>query len=1438
MPDSKPPNKPAGKPAKKSGAKPSGKRARRRPLRRALAFGVAAVLFLLIGVWFFGPPLIGSIARPIVERRANAEIDGSVSIERLSLAWTGVQRLGPIELLDTDGGRIARIEAEVGVGLLKLVFGGRDLGEIVIGGRADLVRLDDGRLNLTRALHPLLEDDGEDKPDASIPPALRARLRLDGVEVTYADPSESPGRIVGLRGITGSTSIRAGEPISLTLNARPTRGPSIDALVPGVGSIELAAEASGWSASDGRITPDTLSLTASARAQRLETAFLRVLLPLGGEQAVASGGRALAAFDPVFDLAASIEFSPRRLAAEARLLAEGAEIGAALALVDGVAEITGPTGARIRGERVMAALPEFAEVLAERAETITLDEYPSLEITVDALRLDLANPSSAPRAQVSVRTGPLRGTIMPPASERHPFAFTGLSADAVLNEQGELDTRARAGAVLADRDAGSLVADIRLGRVVSPEGFGFDPQGVSGTAAVSGLRTDLLEVFLGELGTALAGAIGPELDLNLEAGADELAEGAGRRLKLVASAERLNASGAVRLLEDRLVGVDEPITLTASGGANLASALVGDRIRDAGFELVPTGGGVSLAITSLDLPLEREAMTGTLIAGRVALDGWTLQDADGRELGADSIALVLDASRSGDGGVGPVALTLDSKLKGGGRDFGLIAELGLGRDSMLAALTEEGPFLPVLRSGFVELREAPLALMAMAPAELKNILTDAKGEPVDLAALAERIAGPTLTARAEVARTPQGRSATLVALSRDTEINLTSGLDREGMPTGGTLALTVRPEVARELMERFAPEMALRPELSAATRLSFQIEPTTFPLGSGPLGLSASGGLGLRPLVIAREAGPPIDTGPIELRNIALGARFAAGWNQPQGEAGGEGEGGLRLTEALERAQLGATLQRPGGRVLGVIDANAQASAHADGQRTAVSIDASRLDPAWLDSLAGLDGLIASSLGGPGRVGVSTSVRSFAEAAERGELSITLESPLASTPEGPVRVHYSPESFALAAPGKLLWDGMAPSSNALLNALGVERALFVDRLRFDADVQRLTIPRGAPLFDPDRFGVDVRVRALNLAVDSGAGVQRLGGSEFGLRAGPQRPGRLDFTASLTQRATGPGRAEVSGSLAGYAPGGVFSLDNASIDLNAQLTRIPMALIDDLTVGGGLLAEIIGPELSGEIRTAALSRAGGTLGGRLASDRASVGLSGRVRDGAFGLTEPAELAITRFGPELMARSSSMMPLIGTIEKRADDQPARVRVSSMSLPLDGNLSGLDASFTVDLGSATFAATPAFEGLLRAARWDVRPAGAQRIAPLQLTIDDGVLEFADFQTQIAGGPVRARGRIDLARRTRDIVIVLPLEALSQSMVQRIRREAGPLGVAAETLTAIPFRIDGPLDAPPNPRPDLQLLIEEGARELLNPENVIRNIFDEFLRPRREGN
>ncbi len=1431
---------PDSKPKSKSAAKPSSKRAKRRSLRRALAFGVAAVLFLLIGAWFFGPPLIGAIARPIVERRANAEIDGSVSIERLSLAWTGVQRLGPIELLDTDGARVARVEAEVGVGLLKLAFGGRDLGEIVIGGRADLVRLDDGRLNLIRALHPLLEDDGEDKPDASIPPALRARLRLDGVEVTYADPVESPGRVVGLRDITGSTTLRAGEPIALTLNARPVRGPSIDALTPGVGSIELSAEAGDWSASDGRITADRLTLSASVRAQRLETAFLRVLLPLGGEQAVVSGGRALAAFDPVFDLAASVEFSPQRLAAEARLLAEGAEIGAAFALADGVAEITGPTGARIRGERVMAALPEFADVLAERADTITLDEYPSLEVTVDALRLDIASPWSSPRAQVSVRTGPLRGTIMPPASERLPFAFTGLSADAGLNEQGELDTRARAGAVLADRDAGSLVADISLGRVVSPEGFGLQLEGVSGTATVSGLRTDLLEVFLGEVGAAIAGAIGPQLDFNLEAGADEIAEGAGRRLKLSASAERLNASGAVRLLEDRLTGADEPLTLSASGGAELAEAILGDRIREAGYELVRAGGGLSLSITSLDLPLDREAMTGALVAGRVSLEGWTLRDANGRELGAETLALSLDASRAGEG---PVSIALDSKLKGAGRDFGLVAELGLGRDALLAAALEEGPMLPVVRSGFVELRDLPLRLIEMVPADLGSLLVDARGEPVDIAALAESIAGPTLTARGEVSRTQAGRTATLVAMSRDTEMQLSSELDRAGTPAGGTLALTVRPEVARDLLNRFAPELAVRPELAAPTRLSFAVEPTAFPLGTGPLQLSAGGALGLRPISIAREAGAPLDLGPIELRELAFGARFAPGWNEPPVQDEGEGEGGLRLQESLEQARLGVRLQRPGGAVLGVIDANAQAMPQADGDRKRLSIDASRLDPAWLDAMAGLDGLIASALGGPGRVAVSTSVRSFAEAAERGELSITLESPLTSTPEGPVRVSYAPESISLAAPAKVLWDGQSPSSNALLRSLGVERALFVDRLRLDADVQRLTIPRGAPLFDPDRFGVDVRVRALNLAVDtgavdSGAGVQRLGGSEFGLSAGPQRPGRLDFSASLTQRATGPGRAELSGSLAGYAPGGVISLENATVDLNAQLTRIPMDLIDDLTVGGGLLREIIGPELSGEIRTAALSRAGGTLSGRLASDRASVGLSGRVREGAFSLSEPAELAITRFGPDLMARGSSVMPLIGTIEKRGGDLPAVVRVSSMSLPLDGNLSRLDAAFSVDLGSATFTATPAFEGLLRAARWEVAEAGARRIAPLQLTIDDGVLEFADFQMQIAGGPVRARGRIDLSRRTRDIVIVLPLDALSQSTAQRIRREAGPLGAAADTLTAIPFRIDGPLDAPPNPRPDLQLLIEEGARELLNPENVIRNIFDEILRPRRDGN
>lgn len=1399
--------------------RPAKKTGRRRPVWRYAAIGLAIVVVLLIGVWFLGPPLIGAVARPIVERRANAQIDGTVSIERLNLAWTGVQRAGPVELFDTDGTRIARVEAEVGVGLLRLAAGGRDLGDVIIGGRADLVRLDDGRLNIVRALGPLLENDDQNETEASIPPALRARLSLDGVEVTYADPGQSPGRMVGLRGITGSTVIRAGEPLSLTLTARPVRGSSIETLTPGVGSIELTAEAGSWSATDGRITADALNLTAIARAQRLETAFLRVLLPLGGEAAAQAGERALAAFDPVFDLAATVELSAQRLEADARLLAEGAEIGAGIRMAGGVIEIAGPTGARIRGDRVLAAAPEIAEALAERADTITLDEFPSLELTVDSLRLDLATPWSFPRAEVRVRTGALRGTIMPPASERMAFSFTGLSADAALAEQGDLAATVRAGAELAGREAGSLDADLRAGRVVSPDGFGIDPTAITGRAGVSGLKTDLLEVFLGELGTTIAAAIGPELNLNLSAGAES--EG-GREIAIRVAADRLSGEGGVLLMEDRIVGAGEPITLNASGGADLVSALAGEQIGAAGFELFQAGeGGLSVTLSSIEVPLDLDDLDALLIAGEADLQGWRLRDGDGRELDAESLKLAINA---GAAQPGAVELVLDSRLRAEGRSFGLNAQVGLGREQLLQAMRAEGPmpsllpmFRGIVRGGSVELSDAPVALIAMAPIEV----VDALGERVDAAALARDLVGQTVTARAAIEPGAEGRRGMLAAITQELDLRLDSALDRDGSPTSAILELTLRPETTRTLLDRFAPEMAVRPELAAATRLRFEAEPTTFPIGSGALALRASGAAAFRPLVIAREDGDPIDTGPLEVRDLSLTARLPAGWN--------EGEG-----IAFEQAALAGRLQRPGGRRLGSFDASALTEAG----RINLAVDASDLDAPWLDSLAGLEGLLSSTLGGPARLTLRTSTPALATIAEDGEVAIGIESPRVRTPN-PVRLKYTPQTLSIAAPARINWDGQAAEANALLAGLGATRPWFADRLRLEADIASMTIPRGdRSLLDPEVFAASVQVRAPFLAIDTGAGVRRLGGSEFGLNTGPDKPGRMDFSAAFIERASGPGRAELTGSLANFAPGGVFAIDGAALDLRAEVSRFPIALIDDLTVGTGLLAEILGPEISGQIRTAALSRDGGTLGGDLSSDRASVSLDGRVRAGAFTLTRPAELAITRFGPDLMARASSVMPLIGTVEKRADDQPASVRVSSVSVPLDGNLSNLDAAFTVDLGSATFTAAPAFQGLLRAARWDARGAAAQQVAPVELSIARGILEFGRFDAPIAGGRVSAQGRIDLGRRTRDIVIMLPLEALSQSMADRVRREAGPLGAAADTLTSIPFRIDGPLDAPPNPRPDLQLLIEEGARDLLNPDNVIRNIFDEILRPRREGN
>jgi len=288
----------------------------------------------------------------------------------------------------------------------------------------------------------------------------------------------------------------------------------------------------------------------------------------------------------------------------------------------------------------------------------------------------------------------------------------------------------------------------------------------------------------------------------------------------------------------------------------------------------------------------------------------------------------------------------------------------------------------------------------------------------------------------------------------------------------------------------------------------------------------------------------------------------------------------------------------------------------------------------------------------------------------------------------------------------------------------------------------------------------------------------------------------------------------------------------------------------------LLTDLLGPTASADLHADIRSAADTTLTLDARSDHASVSISGTATDSVFVLDQPATLTIATIGPALGDRVFGAMPLIGSIQKRQGDPPASVTIDSLTWPVQGGLGALDSSISIDLGTATFQASRAFEPLLELASWQVGGTIGDGLGPIRLTIRQGVLELDSLAVPIGEYTIRTRGRVDLASRTRDLVIDIPVGALAQDFVDGLegdlgaamrRDRASPLGgvlgrtlPTLDELTTVPFRITGSLDEQPRPRPDLEMMLRGLVEERLSPDRIIQDGLRGILEglPRRRSN
>jgi len=226
----------------------------RRRWRKAM-LGLGVLLLVLIVLVAAAPTLVNlGLGRGVVVGALERNINGTVSLDRLSLGWFGPQTASGLSVTGADGRTAARIDLGVNAGLLGLLTGRAETLAVDVSGTLSGELRPDGStsfgdLFVTTEPRP----GGDRKPSTQdrgraalggLPPTT---VRIDGVSVELKEAGRDG--VLRLDDLAGALEYEPGGPVRLNL-AGATAGGSAP------GSITIAATGQDLFDDQGALTPD------------------------------------------------------------------------------------------------------------------------------------------------------------------------------------------------------------------------------------------------------------------------------------------------------------------------------------------------------------------------------------------------------------------------------------------------------------------------------------------------------------------------------------------------------------------------------------------------------------------------------------------------------------------------------------------------------------------------------------------------------------------------------------------------------------------------------------------------------------------------------------------------------------------------------------------------------------------------------------------------------------------------------------------------------------------------------------------------------------------------------------------------------------------------------------------------------------------------------
>ena len=507
---------------------------RRGGARRKILIALSVIVLVVVGLLVAAPAILSAFAGGFIAGAVNSGIAGSVGVSKVSLSWTGPQKIGSIVLNDPSGQRVGEMSARVDAGLLALAAGSRDLGLIRIRGLLDLRHEKDGTLNLSAAMAGTGKGKGPSKPitvppggsppttpstpaEIRVPKSLALQIDASELELQYT-PRGAKATPVGFKTTKATGAFAAGKPADFDLEAQTLDGRH--ALTLGFHADHLTDDQGVLALYDSTIT---LEIDGALPADYADT-LAQMLPPTSG-----SGVTVGPSPDGGMTLSAKFTASNGRLT------------------------LADPTKPAILTGRIPAALLEG--ISAGKAK-VHFDAAPRFSLGIQGLDLPLPKTGSLLDADfrnavldIGMSTDPITGTAMIDG-ETNRFAIDSIQPkiqqmDQFFDQILTFTTTATYG----DMQAGRIEVDLRAAGILNqdgrlrigpfaPKGEGYTivpgPEYLRGVVRVFEFPTALIQPLIESTGIKLDEVAGPTLAMDLRAG---VRQGTGELPKAVTNSQ-------------------------------------------------------------------------------------------------------------------------------------------------------------------------------------------------------------------------------------------------------------------------------------------------------------------------------------------------------------------------------------------------------------------------------------------------------------------------------------------------------------------------------------------------------------------------------------------------------------------------------------------------------------------------------------------------------------------------------------------------------------------------------------------------------------------------------------------------------------------------------------------------------------------------------------